>query len=148
KAPPMNTPNKYSKSSMENIYRKYFNLSQEISRSRKNNNLDTNILFVMNESFSDPFNLLGIESNKNQLTNYREIINETVNGNVLAPNFGGGTATNEFEVLTGFLMEPFASQITSPFIQLTTQIESFPSIPKRLSNLNYKTTAIHPYTPT
>src|SRR5699024_4517520 len=115
KAPPMETPNNYSKKSLEEIYQKYYKLSQNANKNRKDKDLDTNILFVMNESFYDPFNLARIESNIDPLINYREIIKNTTNGNILSPSFGGGTATNEFEVLTGFLMEPFVSQITSPF---------------------------------
>src|SRR5699024_656109 len=147
KAPPMETQNIYSKKSLEEIYQKYYKLSQNANKNRKDKDLDTNILFVMNESFSDPFNLAGIESNIDPLINYREIIKNTTNGNILSPSFGGGTATNEFEVLTGFLMEPFASQITSPYIQLTTQMTNFPSVAKKLKFSNYKTTAIHPYIP-
>ncbi|HLS71884.1 MAG TPA: sulfatase-like hydrolase/transferase [Chitinophagaceae bacterium] len=147
KAPPMNTPDNYSEKSIEMIYEKYADISQQINKSKSDSNLDTNILFVMNESFSDPFNLVGIDSDRDPLTNYREIIGNSENGKILAPNFGGGTATNEFEVLTGFLMEPFASQITSPYIQLTTQMTNFPSVAKKLKFSNYKTTAIHPYIP-
>lgn len=147
KAPPMDTPENYSKATMEDIYEKYFNIAQDTNQNRDDNQLDTNVLFVMNESFSDPFNLTGIESNKDPLNNYREIIEETISGNILAPNYGGGTATNEFEVLTGFAMEPFASQITSPYIQLTTQMTNFPSVANRFNQLEYRTTAIHPHTP-
>lgn len=147
-APPMETPEDYSEISMEILYEKYANIAQEINKNRENETLDTNIIFVMNESFSDPFNLNGIESNKDPIPNYREIANESVSGKVLAPSIGGGTATNEFQVLTGFSMEPFATQITSPFIQLTNQMRDFPSISNKFNNYNYKTTAIHPYTPT
>lgn len=147
KAPPMDTPENYSKTMMEDIYEKYFNIAQDTNQNRDDNQLDTNVLFVMNESFSDPFNLTGIESNKDPLNNYREIIEETISGNILAPNYGGGTATNEFEALTGFAMEPFASQITSPYIQVTTQMTNFPSVANRFNQLEYRTTAIHPHTP-
>ena len=147
-APPMETPEDYSENSMEILYEKYESIAQEINKNRENETWDTNIIFVMNESFSDPFNLEGIESNKDPISNYREIANESVSGKILAPSIGGGTATNEFQVLTGFSMEPFATQITSPFIQLTNQMRDFPSISNKFNNYNYKTTAIHPYTPT
>lgn len=147
-APPMETPEDYSENSMVILYEKYESIAQEINKNRENETWDTNIIFVMNESFSDPFNLNGIESNKDPIPNYREIANESVSGKILAPSIGGGTATNEFQVLTGFSMEPFATQITSPFIQLTNQMSGFPSISNKFNNYNYKTTAIHPYTPT
>src|SRR5699024_8893248 len=90
KAPPMNIPDNYSKDTIEEIYEKYYEISQQTNKSRSNSDLDTNILFVMNESFSDPFNLVGIDSDKDPLINYREIIKNTLRGNILAPNFGGG----------------------------------------------------------
>src|SRR5699024_11476085 len=44
-------------------------------------------------------------------------------------------------------LEPFVSQITSPFVQLTSGMTNFPSVAKKLNSFNYKTTAIHPYIP-
>lgn len=125
KAPPMNDLENYSENLVKEIYEKYLNKAQNINQNRKNSDLDTNVLFVMNESFSDPFNLEGIESNEDPLTNYREIINETLRGNILAPNFGGGTATSEFEVLTGFAMEPFASHCFPDYITIYTANDSY-----------------------
>lgn len=147
-APPMDEIENYSKNSLTTLYEKYNERAQIINQNRENESTETNILFVMNESFSDPFNLEGIESYKDPLPNYRQIIEESFSGNILAPSIGGGTATNEFQVLTGLSMEPFASQMTSPFIQLTQQMPDLPTITNRLKNSNYQATAIHPYTST
>lgn len=147
-APPMNEIESYSENTITTIYEKYAEVAQNINQNRTNELTDTNIIFVMNESFSDPFNLEGIESQKDPLPNYRQIVEESTSGDILAPSIGGGTATNEFQVLTGLSMEPFAPQITSPFIQLTNQMPNFPVITNRMKYYNYKTTAIHPYTPT
>ena len=145
-APPMNEHKDYSKISIENIVNKYKNIAREMNNNN-NNNIDSNVIFVMNESFSDPFNLEGIESNKDPLPYYRELIESTLSGNILAPGFGGGTATNEFQVLTGFSMEPF-DYVSSPYIQLSNELNNYPSVAKKFNDINYKTTAIHPYTPT
>lgn len=147
-APPMNEITNYSKDTIRSIYEKYADTAESINQNRKNEDPNTNIIFVMNESFSDPFNLEGIESNKDPLKNYREIIEESVSGSILAPSIGGGTATNEFQVLTGLAMEPFAPQMSSPFIQLTKQMPDLPVITNRMKDYNYKATAVHPYTPT
>lgn len=147
-APPMEKVSNYSKKSIESLYEKYNNVAKKMNKDRKNESTDTNIIFVMNESFSDPLNLEGIESNKDPLTNYREIVEESLSGSILSPSIGGGTATNEFQVLTGLSMEPFAPQLTSPFIQLTNQTESLPVITNRMRGFDFQNSAIHPYTPT
>jgi len=146
-APAMHEPDEYSLAVIENIVNKYKKMSIEINQAKNNTNIDTNIIFVMNETFSDPFNLEGIESNKDPLVNYREIIQESINGNIMSPSIGGGTATNEFQVLTGISMEPFSAHITSPYVQLVSEMKNFPSIVNKLKNLNYRATAIHPYSP-
>src|SRR5699024_11539194 len=94
---------------------------------------DTNVIYIMNESFSDPFNLEGITSNKDPLPNFREIVKQTQSGTLLVPGFGGGTATNEFQVLTGVSLEPLSSYISSPFIQMTQKINDLPSIFNRMN---------------
>ena len=148
KAPPMETPENYSESSVAALYEKYEMLAADINKERTNNTSDTNVLFVMNESFSDPFNLEGLESDQDPIPYYREIKEESISGDVLAPSIGGGTATNEFQVLTSLSMEPFAPQMTSPYIQLTNLMTDFPAVTNKLKQYGYKTTAIHPYTPT
>lgn len=147
-APSMHKPSNYSKKSIEEIVEKYSDVSNGINENRDNKMTDTNLIFVMNESFSDPFNIEGIESDKDPLPYYREIVEESLNGKLLAPSLGGGTATNEFQVLTGFSLEPFEAHVTSPYVQLTSQIGDFPSVIGKMKNIGYKTTAIHPYTPT
>ena len=147
-APAMNKIENYSLSIVTGLYEKYTERAQIINQTRENKETDTNVIFVMNESFSDPFNLDGIESNRDPIPNYREIIEDAISGTILAPSIGGGTATNEFQVLTGISMEPFAPQITSPFIQLIKQMSDLPAMTNRMKSANYQTTAIHPYTPT
>src|SRR5699024_9251854 len=68
--------------------------------------------------------------------------------NVISTRIWGGTATNEFQVLTGVSLEPLSSYITSPFIQMTQKINDLPSIVSRMNGLGYNTTAIHSANPT
>lgn len=147
KAPPMEQPEDYSRKRMETLYEKYENESKEVNESRETGSLDSNILFVMNESFSDPFDLEGITSNEDPLPHYRDIIEESISGKAKASSIGGGTATSEFQALTGFSMEPFSAQITSPYTQLVSHIETFPTVVEKSTRNGHKATAIHPYTP-
>ena len=142
---PMDKPSGYSREKIEAIVHKYQKQADAVNRVKGEASTDTNILFVMNESFSDPFNLEGIESNQDPLTHFRRIANETFSGQVLSPTFGGGTNANEFQALTGFSLEPMNPQITSPYVQLVDGIKHYPTIVDKLNELNYQTTAIHPY---
>ena len=142
----MDKPSGYSSEKIEAIVHKYQKQADAVNREKGEASTDTNILFVMNESFSDPFNLEGIESNQDPLTYFRRIANETFSGQVLSPTFGGGTNANEFQALTGFSLEPMNPQITSPYVQLVDGIKHYPTIVDKLNELNYQTTAIHPST--
>lgn len=142
---PMAEPTDYSKERVTEIHEKYRQKAADLNADKGETALDTNILFVMNESFSDPFNLEGIESNKDPLHYFRQITEETLHGQILSPTFGGGTNANEFQALTGFSLEPLNPQITSPYMQLNEKIGAYPTIAKKLNTLNYRTTAIHPY---
>lgn len=142
-APPMDLPSNYSKEAIEKISQKYKAESIEINKDKSNIKSDTNVIYIMNESFSDPFNLEGITSNKDPLPNFREIVKQTQSGTLLVPGFGGGTATNEFQVLTGVSLEPLSSYISSPFIQMTQVTKNLPSIVNRMNEIGYRTTAIH-----
>lgn len=142
---PMDEPHDYSRERVAEIFEKYSERADVMNRNKRKAAIDTNILFVMNESFSDPFNLEGITSDKDPLSHFREITSETLNGQILSPTFGGGTNANEFQALTGFSLEPLNPQITSPYMQLNEKIGTYPTIVHKLNDLNYRTTAIHPY---
>jgi len=144
-SPPMEPIDDYSRGSIERIYNKYKEKTIEINNERSNENTDTNVIFIMNESFSDPLELNGVESNIDPLTTYREIVGNSLSGEVLVPGLGGGTATNEFQVLTGISLEPLYAHITSPFIQLSARMNTFPSIVEKMNDYGHDSTAIHPY---
>lgn len=146
-APSMNLPEYYSKENITDIVEKYRKAAVKINSMRSNEHLKSNVIFVMNESFSDPLILEGIESNKDPLKYYREILSESISGDNKAPSYGGGTASSEFQALTGFSLEPFEAHITSPYIQLVSEINRYPAMTKRAKRENYTTTAIHPYDP-
>jgi len=146
-SPPMEPLDDYSRGSIERIYNKYKEKTTEINEERSNEDTDTNVIFVMNESFSDPSKLNGIKSNIDPLTNYRGIAENSLSGEVLVPGFGGGTATNEFQVLTGISLEPLYAHITSPFIQMENRMDDFPSIVAKMNGYGHESTAIHAYVP-
>ncbi|MBO1304947.1 sulfatase-like hydrolase/transferase [Enterococcus sp. 669A] len=138
---PMEEPAGYSREAIKKITEKYNSeVKQETSEETPN------IVYIMNESFSDPSRLEGIQINGGDpLADYRSIADETYSGQMLSQNYGGGTANIEFEALTSFSMEPFNPQMTTPYTMLVPKMEQIPSLVSLLKERNYRTTAIHPY---
>ncbi len=144
----MTKPINYSKQQVADIVHKYEEKAAEINESRKAALNDVNIIYVMNESFSDPLDLEGITLSKDPIPKIRELEKTTLSGKILSQGYGGGTANIEFEALTGLSMEPMAASLTTPYTQLVSRMSKLPSIVSYLNQQNYATTAIHPYNTT
>lgn len=97
-----------------------------------------NIIIVMNESFWDPTLMEKVEFSKDPMPNVRE----HQSGQILSPTFGGGTSNVEFEALTGF-SNVFLPTGSVPYQQYIKN--SIPALPGYLSELGYKSFALHPY---
>lgn len=138
----MEEPQNYSKETIESITKKY---SEEAKAATSESEEQPNIIFIMSESFSNPLALEGVDSDKDPLSNYHAIADQTYSGQMLSPNYGGGTANIEFEALTSFSMALLNSQLTTPYTMLVPKINEFPSIVSLLNKQKYQTTAIHPY---
>ncbi|MGX7030546.1 LTA synthase family protein [Vagococcus zengguangii] len=137
---PMSKPADYSKQAIKELTKKYQVSDQETLTDEE----APNIVYVMSESFSDPFRL-GIEATHDPLADYRQLANQTYSGLMLSQNYGGGTANIEFEALSSLSMDLMNAQMTTPYTMLVPKKEQFPTIVSRLKAQNYKTTAIHPY---
>ncbi|MGX7239991.1 LTA synthase family protein [Enterococcus raffinosus] len=136
----MEKPENYSEAAVKKVTKTY---------EAKQNEEDTekpNIVYVMSESFSDPARLKGLEVyGGDPLQDYRAVADKTYSGQMLSQNYGGGTANIEFEALTGFSMELFNAQMTTPYTMLVPEFQMFPSLVSTLKKRGYETTAIHPY---
>ncbi|MBL1226313.1 LTA synthase family protein [Enterococcus sp. BWR-S5] len=139
----MEEPADYSKERIEEIVDEYNELADK--KNETSNEEKPNIVFVMSESFSNPLALEGVTADKNPLTDYQAIAEQTYSGQMLSQNYGGGTANIEFEALTSFSMELFNAQMTTPYTMLLPKLDEVPSIVSLLKKENYQTTAIHPY---
>lgn len=141
----MAEPKGYSKAKIAELTQKYQEIAEEINQNRSGPIKNTNIIYIMNESFSDPLALNGMEIAKDPIPLTRHLMENNRSGSILSQGYGGGTANIEFEALTGFSMEPMNPQLTTPYTQLLAKVTNFPSIVSYLNEQNYQTTAIHPY---
>lgn len=136
----MEKPKNYSEAAVKKITKAYQ------AKTKNESGEKPNIVYVMSESFSDPGRLKGLEIfGGDPLQDYRSVADKTYSGQMLSQNYGGGTANIEFEALTGFSMELFNAQMTTPYTMLMSEFDSFPSIVDTLKERGYESTAIHPY---
>ena len=102
----------------------------------------TNILVIMNESFADLTIFEDLEASQDPTPFLHSLAENTVKGWMYSPVTGGGTASVEFEYLTGF------STIFQPphtvAYQLYTE-EGMPSLAALAGARGYESTAFHPY---
>lgn len=145
---PMDMPEGYSDTAITELYKKYQSLADEINVGRTQEQPEANIIYIMNESFADPLELDGIDLKLDPIPFTRSLRESSYSGEMLSQGYGGGTANIEFEALTGFSMEPFAANITTPYTQFLSSHDSFPSVVSRLEEGGYQTTAIHPFNTT
>ncbi|WP_196426871.1 LTA synthase family protein [Paenibacillus validus] len=101
-----------------------------------------NIIVVLSESFWDATQVKGLTFSQDPIPFYHALSAKYSSGTMLSPQYGGGTANVEFEVLTGNSMR-FLPQGSIPYNQYVDKgIDSMASILKRQG---YDTTAINPF---
>ncbi len=125
----------YNKEIVETMKNKY-------SENLSGNDKKINVFIVMSEAFSDisDNDALDFSGTFDPLENFKKIRENSLNGHIVVPGLGGGTADTEFDVLTAintrnFRGAPFAYRIVNK------PLESIASI---LNSLGFGNTAIHP----
>ena len=102
----------------------------------------TNVIVVMNESFADFTIFDNLEISQDPTPFLHSLTENTVKGWMYSPVTGGGTASVEFEYLTGF------STLFQPPHTVAYQLyakEGMPSLASLFGVSGYDTTAFHPY---
>ena len=102
----------------------------------------TNLIVIMNESFADFAVFDDFEASEDPTPFLHSLEENTVKGWMYAPVTGGGTATVEFEYLTGFssLFQPPHTVAYQLYVE-----EGMPSLAAVAGSAGYETTAFHPY---
>lgn len=101
-----------------------------------------NIVVVMNESFADFSIFDHFESSEDPTPFLHTLSENTVKGWMYSPVTGGGTASVEFEYLTGFstLFQPPHTVAYQLYVE-----DGMPSLAALAGSEGYETTAFHPY---
>ena len=102
----------------------------------------TNLIVIMNESFADMTIFETLEVSEDPTPFLHSLSENTVKGWMYSPVTGGGTASVEFEYLTGFATI-FQPPRTVAY-QLYTE-EGMPSLAALAGSQGYESTAFHPY---
>lgn len=102
-----------------------------------------NIILLLNESFMDVTKIPNLEFNQDPLPTYRALTQETVTGDFVSSQFGGGTSNVEYDVLTGHTSFDLPKGMV-PYTQLIHQ--PIQSLPQLLASYGYQNTSIHSYT--
>lgn len=104
--------------------------------------LTPNVIVIMNETFSDMKALCDFGTNEEYMPFISSLEENTLKGWLHSSVVGGNTPNSEFEFLTGMTMGflPAGSIGYQQFIK-----SERPSFTTQLSELGYKTVAMHPY---
>ncbi|HEX2924684.1 MAG TPA: LTA synthase family protein, partial [Ruminiclostridium sp.] len=134
----MEVPENYSKSAAEKLVKKY-TTKKSVPKAK------ANVIIVMNEAFSDisldkAFNF---SPEDDPLKNFKALAqeNNAISGHLVVPNFGGGTANTEFDVMTGMQTVNLNTVPTSAFRLVHRDIKSIAGV---FSSNSYQNYFIHP----
>jgi len=136
-------PQGYTQQNIENIEK---DIKQQNSIDNKSD--FSNVIMIMNESFSNPNIIKNVEYSINPLKNIESLAKTDKNciiGNLITPVYGGGTSLPEFEALTG-LSSYFIEKQIFPYTSYIT--ENMNSVARNYKNNGYTTIGIHPNTET
>lgn len=104
-----------------------------------------NIIFVMDEAFTDMQSYMDFETDKEVCPFFDSLEENTIRGKLYVSSYGGRTANTEYEVLTGDSVG-FTPPSSTPY-QLYIK-EPMPNLNSALENEGYRhTVGMHPYKP-
>ena len=140
----LEAPDDYSEESVKQIASTYSEKASAANRSLPSlASQDYNIVVVLNESFYDPDIIRQYYHYDGEVTpTWRSIRKKYPSGYMYSPEYGGGTANIEFEVLSS-LSNYWNKNV--PYTHILPKLDSIPTIASYAKENGYQTTAIHPY---
>ena len=129
-------PEGYSKGTVLELMEQYPGVSADPDRK------PVNLVVIMNESFGDLTIFDGLDASEDPNPFLHSLEENTIKGWMYSSVTGGGTATIEFEYLTGFtsLFQPPHTVAYQLYVE-----EGMPSLAALAGSQGYATTAFHPY---
>ncbi len=106
--------------------------------------VNPNVIVIMNESWwnTDNADLSKLEISQNPMEPFNRLKDKCITGYLTSNVYGGGTVSSEAEFLTGINTKYYVSDST---VYEETMGRKLPSLVDYFKELNYGTTAIHPY---
>jgi phosphoglycerol transferase MdoB-like AlkP superfamily enzyme len=98
-----------------------------------------NIIVILSEAFWDPTKIQGLRFSRDPIPTFHALQEKYTNGTMLSPQFGGGTANVEMEVLTGNSIRFLSDGEIAYENEIKHQVDSLASI---LSKQGYTSTAV------
>ena len=142
----MDEPEGYSEETMREVAARYADAADAMNETRSEYLDESTVIFVLNESFSDPSRVPGIELNQEAIPEVDAIREQTTGGLMLSSGYGGGTANLEYMSLTGMSMANFNSSLTSPYQQLVPSQRWTTSVNQMWGDAE-NSLGFHPYEP-
>ena len=142
----MDEPEGYSEETMREVAARYADAADTMNETRSEYLDESTVIFVLNESFSDPSRVPGIELNQEAIPEVDAIREGTTGGLMLSSGYGGGTANLEYMSLTGMSMANFNSSLTSPYQQLVPSQRWTTSVNQMWGDAE-NSLGFHPYEP-
>lgn len=132
----VNKPENYSEQTMNELKDECLLLNSDSGKE----DIKPNVILVMQESMFDLEKINQIKISQDIEKNIKENYKATT----ISPRYGGGTASVEFEALTGFTNAFFIDNICQYTTYWNDNDSEIPSIAREFHNNGYITTAIHP----
>lgn len=138
----MDIPKGYSQENIEKVAKKYARLAKQMNETRTEKISDRTVIYILNESFSDPWNVPSVKLSQDVMPNIRQLGRTTTSGLMKSDGFGGGTANMEFQTLTGLPFYNFSSSVSTLYTEVVPNMSVVPSISDQFKGQNR--IAIHP----
>lgn len=137
-------PEDYSREKMQEIAAEYQALKEVDTNRKPLNEVVENVIIILDETFYDPALLSKYYSHTGgDITpNLHRIFEEYPSGYMYSPEYGGGTANVEFEVLTGLTNYWLQNY---PYVNLIPKTSGILGPPNWAKEFGFGATAVHAY---
>ncbi len=136
-------PKDYNEERIAEIAKHYQAKKEEDDANREDlDKVVDNLIIILDETFYDPelLDKYYPHTGGDPLPNLREIFKKYPSGYMYSPEYGGGTANVEFEVMTG-LSNYWAN--TTPYVEIVPKLTGLTSAVSIAKDAGFKATAIH-----